>query len=108
MAKRQISRERKARSAAVRKSDSEAASVHVVAEGTRDGGDGGQEILQSLPEDQQAGVFNEAECSARVARRAFELFERRGGGAGRDVEDWLEAERQVKEELLRESPAGSR
>lgn len=30
-----------------------------------------------------------------IARRAYELFERRGGGHGRDVEDWLEAEREL-------------
>jgi hypothetical protein len=31
-----------------------------------------------------------------VARRAYELFLQRGGSSGRDVEDWLEAERQVR------------
>jgi hypothetical protein len=31
-----------------------------------------------------------------VARRAYELYQRRGGTPGRDVEDWLEAERQVR------------
>ena len=30
-----------------------------------------------------------------VRRRAFELFERRGCGLGRDIEDWLKAEREV-------------
>jgi hypothetical protein len=33
----------------------------------------------------------------RIASKAFELFERRGRGAGHDVEDWLEAEQYVKE-----------
>jgi hypothetical protein len=32
-----------------------------------------------------------------VARRAYEIFLSRGGGHGSDVEDWLEAERQVKQ-----------
>jgi len=31
----------------------------------------------------------------QVAARAYELYLERGGGHGRDVEDWLEAERQV-------------
>ena len=31
-----------------------------------------------------------------VRRRAYELFESRGRQPGRDVEDWLEAEREVK------------
>jgi hypothetical protein len=30
-----------------------------------------------------------------VARRAYDLFVSRGGQHGHDVEDWLEAERQV-------------
>lgn len=30
-----------------------------------------------------------------VARRAYELFLARGGAHGRDVEDWLRAERDV-------------
>jgi len=30
-----------------------------------------------------------------IRRRAFSLFERRGGNAGGDVNDWLEAEREV-------------
>lgn len=30
-----------------------------------------------------------------VQTRAFELFERRGGSAGNDVDDWLQAEREV-------------
>jgi hypothetical protein len=38
---------------------------------------------------------------ACVARRAFALFQERGGQHGRDVEDWLEAER----ELMSERPA---
>jgi len=35
----------------------------------------------------------------QVARKAYELFERRGGEHGHDVDDWLEAERLVVEEL---------
>jgi hypothetical protein len=31
-----------------------------------------------------------------VARRAYEIFQQRGSTPGRDVEDWLEAERQVR------------
>jgi|GEM_PF-1620217 hypothetical protein len=45
------------------------------------------------------------EFNARVARKAYELFQARGGDEGRDVEDWLEAERLVKEELLQQSQA---
>ena len=30
-----------------------------------------------------------------VARRAYEIYERRGGGDGADLDDWLEAEREL-------------
>jgi hypothetical protein len=30
-----------------------------------------------------------------IARRAYQLFEERGGGDGSDVEDWLRAEREL-------------
>jgi len=32
----------------------------------------------------------------RVAQRAYQRFEERGGEHGRDVEDWLEAERELR------------
>ena len=39
-----------------------------------------------------------AEFRTKVASRAYELFQRRGGESGRDIEDWLEAERLVRQE----------
>jgi Protein of unknown function (DUF2934) len=42
-----------------------------------------------------------ADFTARVARKAYGLFERRGGQTGSDVEDWLTAEQLVKEEIVR-------
>ena len=33
--------------------------------------------------------------SERVARRAYQRFEERGGEHGRDMEDWLKAEREL-------------
>lgn len=45
------------------------------------------------------------EYHARIARKAYDLFERRGRDEGHDVEDWLEAEQQVKEELLHHGEA---
>ena len=109
MAKRQVPREKKPRPAVARKSDSETAvpvqtATKIMGDRANDGG----ESRQSQGVGQQASVFNQADFNVRVARRAYELFERRGGGAGHDVEDWLEAERQVKDELLRESPVESR
>ena len=34
--------------------------------------------------------------SEAIARRAYEIYMGRGGSHGADVEDWLEAERQLK------------
>jgi hypothetical protein len=31
-----------------------------------------------------------------IERRAYELYQRRGGGHGRDVEDWLTAEQELR------------
>jgi len=45
-------------------------------------------------------IMSTVEFNARVARKAFALFEQRGCQEGHDVEDWLEAERLVKEELF--------
>jgi DUF2934 family protein len=33
---------------------------------------------------------------ASVARRAYELYEQRGGGHGRDWDDWFQAERDLR------------
>jgi hypothetical protein len=41
----------------------------------------------------------------RVNQKAYELFQRRGGEPGHDMEDWLEAERLVRDELSREQSA---
>jgi tRNA 2-selenouridine synthase SelU len=37
---------------------------------------------------------------AEIARRAFEVYCRRGGQHGRDVDDWLQAERELRSELV--------
>lgn len=48
------------------------------------------ESAQGLP------VFRElAQRMEQVQQRAFELFERRGGAPGRDLDDWLAAEHDV-------------
>jgi len=32
----------------------------------------------------------------RIAQRAYELYEQRGGRAGSELEDWLQAEREIR------------
>ena len=48
--------------------------------------------------------FQSAEFYASVASKAYELFQRRGGEEGHDVEDWLEAERLVRDDLRQRKP----
>ena len=38
--------------------------------------------------------------NARIEARAYELYERRGGHHGKDLEDWVEAEREILSERL--------
>jgi Protein of unknown function (DUF2934) len=38
------------------------------------------------------------ERSVRIAHRAYQLAEQRGFEAGHDLDDWLEAERQIEQE----------
>ena len=42
---------------------------------------------------------DEASVQQLIARKAHELYERRGGSPGSDLDDWLEAERLVRQEL---------
>jgi|tagenome__1003787_1003787.scaffolds.fasta_scaffold20489986_2 hypothetical protein len=35
---------------------------------------------------------------AEIARRAFEVYRARGGQHGRDLDDWLQAERELRTE----------
>jgi hypothetical protein len=37
-----------------------------------------------------------------IARRAYQLYEERGGEHGRDWEDWFQAERDLRQRMLRE------
>jgi len=32
-----------------------------------------------------------------IARRAYEIFQRRGGSPGHETEDWLQAEKELRE-----------
>ena len=41
----------------------------------------------------------------RIARRAHELYETRGTQDGRDLDDWLQAEREIDAEIEREHDA---
>jgi len=42
-----------------------------------------------------------ADLQARIAKRAYELFEQRGGKDGYALEDWLQAEREIRDAAQR-------
>ena len=49
-------------------------------------------------ETSSGNVLNEARIS-RIARRAHEIYEARGGEHGKALEDWLQAEREIDAEM---------
>ena len=49
--------------------------------------------LAGIPDPRRAGT---TPSEGAIARRAFEHFLERGGSHGRDVEDWLAAERELR------------
>jgi hypothetical protein len=40
-------------------------------------------------------IAKELALYERIARRAYKLYEQRGGQAGSELEDWLQAEREI-------------
>jgi hypothetical protein len=46
--------------------------------------------------DPTTGVRQVEPTTEQIAQRAYELYQARGGTEGQDIEDWLEAERQLK------------
>jgi len=44
-------------------------------------------------------TMSKDDLNALIAKKAYELFEKRGRKAGHSTEDWLEAERIVKGKL---------
>ena len=47
-----------------------------------------------------AGPAVESVNDEAIAARAFEYFVARGGGHGRDLEDWLQAERELRQPTM--------
>ena len=61
------------------------------------------EVMKPPPEEAAPNTEKEPQAEkeprlARIARRAHELYRARGGEHGRDLEDWLRAEREIDAE----------
>ena len=50
------------------------------------------------------GVSHSPELAGRIAQRAYEIAERRGFSPGHELDDWLEAEREVEAGAPRNTP----
>jgi hypothetical protein len=50
------------------------------------------------------GVSHSPELAERIARRAYEIAQRRGFSPGHELDDWLEAEREVEAGTPRNTP----
>jgi len=57
-----------------------------------------KKVLESAMGDNSKRVSRE-EFMQLVQKKSYELYEKRGCQSGNDLEDWLNAERLVKEEL---------
>lgn len=44
-------------------------------------------------------TYDTEQFKERIARKAYALFEQRGREVGHEVDDWLEAERMIREEM---------
>jgi len=50
----------------------------------------------------RAHLLQDQSIRERISRRAYELYERRGGEPGHDVEDWVQAENEILSPLIEE------
>ena len=55
-----------------------------------------------------ASTLNPEEVREKIAVRAYEIYEDRGGQHGRDLEDWLRAEEEVIAQAVEDQPHFSR
>ncbi len=53
-------------------------------------------------EDLRAHLLRDQKIREQISRRAYELYEHRGGEPGRDVEDWVQAENEILSPLIEE------
>ncbi len=59
------------------------------------------ELLAESAQEQQTSstIDAQAEVNDRIARRAYELWEERGRGDGDALDNWLQAESEVRESM---------
>lgn len=75
--------------------------------GTSQTGLGGIPGSTSTPAAQGSQTINNPNFRNRVAMRAYEKWQKRGGQSGSAQQDWLEAERELLAEQARQGNTGS-
>lgn len=58
-----------------------------------------KKLKKILTLDSNENRVSKEEFMRLVQKKAYEIYEKKGGSQGNDLEDWLTAERLVKEEL---------
>ena len=61
-------------------------------------------MKQQNPEHLREQALGNKEVNEMISKRAYEIHVSRGGDHGRDIEDWLQAEREVLASLSGEGP----
>jgi hypothetical protein len=56
------------------------------------------EVGQTVPQ-VDSSIVEELATIDEIARRAYEIYLERGSGPGRDLDDWLQAERELKKNV---------
>ena len=49
-------------------------------------------------------LLSDDEVRAAISLRAYEIYQRRGGEPGREIEDWVQAENEILEALIKGEP----
>jgi hypothetical protein len=62
---------------------------------------GDLELLTRI-EELRSLLLSDQSVRERISRRAYELYERRGGEPSRDLEDWVQAENEILPPLIEE------
>jgi len=52
-----------------------------------------------------AAASDSQELDRRIRQRAYELYAQRGGGEGRELDDWLRAEEEIRGKKVRAASA---
>ena len=64
-------------------------------------------MKEQTEEQRREQLLADEEVRSRVALRAYEIYESRGGGLGRDLDDWLQAENEVLAILIEQQPSAT-